>query len=254
MWAEFQDDWVKESVLQTYLLGSVDFEAFLHFQRRLHFEVTGNRQSAALLLLCEHPPMITVGRQGSRSHIRLEAEELQHRHLAVRWVSRGGGCVLHLPGQLAVYPILPLDRLRCGIAEYLRKLGEAIRDLLSEFSIRGPIRVTEEGVWVSDRLLAVFGTSVRAWVTNFGVYVNLHPALDSYRWVRAAAQTAAPMTSLERERRGPVRPALVRQRLVEHLQRHFGFERTALFTDHPALHGSTQRCHELSTTANISET
>jgi lipoyl(octanoyl) transferase len=231
MWAEFQDDWAKEPVLRAYLLGSVDFEAFLHFQRRLHFEVTGDRERAALVL-CEHPPLITVGRQGSRSHIRLEADELRHRHWPIRWVGRGGGCILHVPGQLAVYPILALDRLGCGIAEYLWKLGAAIRDLLSEFSIRRPIRVTEAGVWVGDRLLAAFGASVRSWVTSFGVYINVNPALEPYRWVRSSDAASPPMTSLECERRGPVRPALVRERLLQHLRRHFGFDRTTLFTDH----------------------
>ena len=72
--------------------------------------VAGDRDSACLIL-CEHPPLITVGRQGSRGHIRFDTEELFVRGWPVRWVNRGGGCLLHLPGQLAIYPILPLARL-----------------------------------------------------------------------------------------------------------------------------------------------
>src|SRR3954447_16736143 len=96
-----------EPALQVYLLGLVDFETALRFQRRLHFDVCDGRMAAALVL-CEHPPIITVGRLGSRAHLRSEADDPDH---PVRWVNRGGGCILHLPGQLAVYPILPLDRL-----------------------------------------------------------------------------------------------------------------------------------------------
>src|SRR5438093_10868911 len=93
--------------LQVYLLGTVDFEALLRFQRRLHYEISGEREAAALIL-CEHPPLISVGRHGSRAHILLEPPELQVRGWRVRWVNRAGGCWLHQPGQLAAYALLPL--------------------------------------------------------------------------------------------------------------------------------------------------
>src|SRR4051812_42411581 len=88
MAANIQSEQVEESILQVYLLGIVDFETFLPFQRRLQYEITSNRQHAALVL-CEHPPIITVGRQGSRGHIRLDAEYLRQRRWQVRWVQRG---------------------------------------------------------------------------------------------------------------------------------------------------------------------
>src|SRR5688572_3217932 len=87
-----------ERTLQAYLLGSVDFETALRLQRRLHYEVSGDREQACLIL-CEHPPIITVGRQGSRAHIFCEPEELRARQWRVRWVNRGGGTWLHLGGQ-----------------------------------------------------------------------------------------------------------------------------------------------------------
>src|SRR4051794_29952651 len=87
--------------LQAYLLGQVDFEAALALQRRLVYEIAGDRTRAALIL-CEHPPLITVGREGSRSHVLCDDAELQGRHWRVRWVNRGGGVWLHLPGQLAI--------------------------------------------------------------------------------------------------------------------------------------------------------
>ena len=234
MSAEPAESTPDEMALRVYLLGCVDFEALLRFQRLLHFEITGNRRQAALIV-CEHPPLITVGRQGSRSHIHLEADELRLRGWPIRWVNRGGGCMLHVPGQLALYPILPLDRLRCGIAEYLRGLTETIRAAVEDFSIHAGLGADDEGVWVGSRLLAAVGVSVRDWVTSYGAYVNIHPALELFRHVSVSAHQHQPMTSLERERRGPVRPALVRERLIEHFRNRFGFSRIALFSDHPAL-------------------
>jgi lipoyl(octanoyl) transferase len=232
-----------EPALQAYLLGSVDFEAALSLQRRCHFEVTGDR-SQATLLVCEHPPLITVGRHGSRAHIRFDPQELESRQWPIRWVNRGGGCLLHMPGQLAIYPILPLDRLRLNIPEYLSRLGEVICALLGDFSVHSQVSVTSDGVRVGARLIATLGVAVHNWVTSFGVYLNIHPCLEEFRLVSCSAECHEPMTSLERERHGPVRPALVRQRLLEHFSARFGFSRTALFTDHPALQGLQERCRQ----------
>ncbi len=226
-----------ELALQVYLLGTVDFETMLRFQRRLHFDVCDERIAAALVV-CEHPPIISVGRLGSHAHVRSDAEAPA---LPLRWVNRGGGCILHMPGQFALYAILPLERLGLDIAGYLQLLGQSCLALVSDFSLRTVPHADASGVWVGDRLLAALGVSVRDWVTTFGAYINVQPNLDAYRLVQTVPAVRTPMTSLENERRGPVRPALVRQRLVEHFQAAFGFGRVALFSDHPALTGGVER-------------
>lgn len=228
------------TALQVYLLGTVASDSLACLQRLLHFEASGDRRQAALIL-CEHPPGITVGRHGSRSHIHLGNEELRLRGWAIRWVNRGGGCVLHLPGQLAIYPILPLDCRSLDVGKFVQMLGETIRDLLADFSIHAGVRVDEHGVWVDERLLAAVGVSVRDWVSGHGAFINVQPALDLFRFVTAVPHESAPMTSLARERRGPVRPSLVRERLIERFRARFGFARVALFSDHPVLHGAPQR-------------
>jgi lipoyl(octanoyl) transferase len=226
--------------LRVYLLGSVEFEAALRFQRRLHFEISENRTQAALVL-CEHPPSISVGRLGSHAHVHLHGDHLDSWRMPQRWVNRGGGCILHLAGQLAVYPIFPLEELGLNVAAYLQRLGQIFVDLTADFSLRAPARADDTGLWVGGRLVGAFGVSVRDWVTSFGAYLNVQPRLDLFRFVQATPTLREPMSSLECERRGPVRPAMVRQHLVEHFQNRFGFSRVALFTDHPALLGTVQR-------------
>jgi lipoyl(octanoyl) transferase len=220
--------------LQAYLLGAVGFEAALALQRRLVYDVGGDRGQAALVL-CEHPPLITVGRQGSHAHLLLEPRELRARRWAVRWVNRGGGCMLHLPGQLAVYPVFPLDRLGLGVQAYLDRLHQILVDVLAELEVRGEVLPGRPGVWAGGRLLAGVGVAVRDWVSYYGAYLNVNPPLEPFRLVRCAGPGAAPMTSLERERRRPVRPAQIRERLLEHVAARFAFSRTSLFSDHPAL-------------------
>jgi len=221
--------------LHVYMLGAVEFEAALAFQRRLAYDVAGDRRRAALVLCEHHPPLITVGRQGSRAHIRCEPDELRARQWQVRWVNRGGGCLLHLPGQLAIYPVLALDQLGLGLQAYLERLQGVVIDLLAEFGVRGEMRHRNVGVWAGTRLIAGVGLAVRDWVTYFGAYLNLNPALDAFRLVRCGGPAEGPMTSLERERRGPLRPSLARERLLEHFAARFGFSQMSFFSDHPTL-------------------
>ena len=235
------------SALRVYLLGVVDFEAALKLQRTLAFEVTGARDSAALVL-CEHPPIVTVGRDGSPADIRCDFEELRARRWPLRWVNRGGRTLLHLPGQLAIYPILPLDWRRLGLSNYLERLQHILVAVLDDFSVLADTRSEQPGVWVGRRLLAGVGVAVCDWVTYYGAYLNVNPDLLPFRIVRTAAKEQQPMTSLVCERRGPVRPALVRERLLEHFLAVFPFERTALFSHHPCLGRCPARAGHLTAT------
>ncbi len=223
-----------DPVLRAYLLGSVEFEAALSFQRFLVYQTAGARNTAALML-CEHPPLITIGRHGSWAHVLYEPHELRVRRWPVRWVNRGGGCLLHLPGQLAIYPILALDHLTLGLGAYLSRLQDVVIALLDDFGIRAETRPDQLGVWVGPRPIAHIGVAVRDWVSYYGAVLNVNPDLEAFRKVRSGGATGGAMTSLARERRGPLRPSLVRDRLLEHFVARFPFARTSLFSDHPSL-------------------
>jgi lipoyl(octanoyl) transferase len=233
--ADPRSDAAAGPLLQAYLLGPVDFESALALQRYLVYQVGGDRTGGGALVLCEHPPLITVGRQGSRAHVLCEPEELRARRWSIRWVNRGGGCWLHLPGQLAVYPVLPLRQLGLGLNAHLERLQDVFRAVLEEFGVRGESGTGHPGVWVGGRPLAALGVAVRDWVSYYGAVLNVNPDLEPYRRVRCVGPGSGTMTSLERERRGRLSPALVRERLLEHFAERFGFGRTALFFEHPLL-------------------
>lgn len=223
-----------EPTLQVYLLGTVDFDEVMAWQRRLVYEVSGDR-SQAFLILCEHAHLISMGREGSLEHIGYEPAELVAREWPVRWVNRGGGCLLHAPGQLAVYPILALDRLGLDLQGYLDRLHGVLFDVITNMEMPADTRPGRPGIWVRDRLLAQVGVAVREWVTYFGAAVNIHPDLEPFRSIQVAGPGEPPMTSLAREHRERVRDGAVRQSVVEAFARSFGFARTSLFHTHPAL-------------------
>ncbi len=223
--------------LNVYLLDAVDFTAWLALQRRLVFEVSGDR-GHGVLVLCEHPPLISVGRHGSREQIHFDPRELQLRGWPIRWVNRGGGALLHLPGQLAVYPILPLDRLGLDLRAYLNGLQIVLRETAADFGARAVLDPNHPGVRSSGRLLAHVGVAVRDWVSYFGAAFNINPGLDLFR--RVDCDRFGPMTSLERERRLAVNPDLVRQRLIERFCEQFGLEVPVVFHRHSALPRETE--------------
>jgi lipoyl(octanoyl) transferase len=222
--------------LQAYLLGSLEFDPLLRLQRSLAFQAMTGAGGGALVL-CEHPPLITVGRDGRPGDIRLSADELTALRWKVQWVPRGGGCLLHLPGQLAVYPILPLERLGLTIPDYLDRLQQVLVDVTEDFGIQGRTGPDRAGVRVGNRLVAALGVGIRAGISLFGAVLNVDPDLTLFRFIHTGTGGDGPMTSLARERKGPPRGALVRQRLLEHFALRFAFARTDLLFHPPGQPG-----------------
>ena len=227
-------DRMPKITLQIYPLGIVDFEEMLALQRRLVFEVSGDRNQA-VLLICEHNPMISVGRQGSRTHIHFDQRELQLRGWDIRWVNRGGGCLLHMPGQWSIYPILPLDKFQIGLQQYLDRLHRVLIDTVRDCMVReATVFPGHLGIWASQRLLAHVGLAVRDWVSYYGAALNVSPDLEFFRKVNCGGSTL-PMTSLVRERHLAVNPELVRQFLIERFLEQFPCERVVMGQNHPSL-------------------
>ncbi len=94
--------------LEAFLLGQVAFDRVLALQQRLVEQAHQRGDGQVTLLLCEHPPIITIGRGGSPAEVAMQSGPVRNGQIEVRWVNRGGGCLVHCPGQLAVYPIVPL--------------------------------------------------------------------------------------------------------------------------------------------------
>ena len=217
--------------LSAYLLGTLEFDALLALQRRLVYEIGGDRGTSALVL-CDHPPGITIGREGSRAHLRPSAEDLHARGWPVRWVSRGGGAMLHLPGQVACYPVFPLDALGLTAARYVEELQAVAVDLVREYELTGTPEPERPGARVNGRRVAHVGAAVRDNVTCFGLVLNADPDLEPFRDVKCDGDPV-PMTSLQRESAARVRVPGVRQRLVELIAARFGFGRVSVFHTHP---------------------
>ena len=220
-------------VLQAYLLGTLDFDRTLALQRRLAYDATGEVPAPAVVI-CDHPPGLTVGRHGSRAHVRLTDDELAARGWHVTWVARGGGVTLHGPGQVACYPVLPLREFELTPAAYVDGLCEIVAGLCRGLGLTPTIDADASAVRVNGRPVATVGVAVRNWVASLGFVVNVNPDLELFRGIDTDGDPV-PMTSLQRECPTPVRVPAVRQRLLDLLAARFAFDRVSVFHQHPTF-------------------
>jgi len=220
--------------LDVYLLGLVDFESCVALQELLLQEISERSDCHGVLLVCEHLPLLTIGREGSHAHLPNDRQELVSRQIETRWINRGGGCLIHAPGQVAFYPILPLERLGVGLEEYRYRLRETALRMATEMRVSAS--GTSDGAGVEGRTgqFAFIGSAVKSWISYHGMYVNVHSRLD---WIRLVQTNPSGLraTSLEVERMQRMGMHSVRESLVRHFAAISGYDRYHLYTGHPLL-------------------
>ncbi len=223
---------------EVYLLGTTEFADLRELQLRLVYDL--GETGTASLVLCEHPPTITVGRQGSRSHIRPDDDQLQRWGLDVHWVNRGGGCVLHMPGQLAVYLCIPLRTLGLSLQSYVDDLHQIAINVLGDFSLVGQTRASSPGVFVDQARVASVGVAVKRWIAYYGLYLNVATYLDAFGAILNEPDPddrhrPLRQTSMESRRQRPAPMTRVRESLIAHVEGTFGLERRHVLTNHPMI-------------------
>jgi lipoyl(octanoyl) transferase len=221
--------------LETYLLGHVDFLEVQSLQRRLVYEL--GERGGACLILCEHPPTISVGRSGSRAHLVPDDDSLRGMGIGVHWINRGGGCVLHLPGQISAYLAMPLRPPLLTLSSYLTGLEQTILGVLDEFMLRGVVRPDHAGVFLGRARVASMGVAVNRWIAYHGFSLNVGPCLDLFDIIDEPGLDRLPLrqTSMESRLQRHIPMSRVREAIIRHLQRVFRLERHHLYTCHPLI-------------------
>ncbi|HET9001001.1 MAG TPA: lipoyl(octanoyl) transferase LipB [bacterium] len=158
------------------------------------------RQAAQIddvILLVEHPPVITIGRGGRAANILMPRELLASRGIEVFEIERGGDVTYHGPGQLVGYPILDLGALDEDVVRYVRLLEAALIRSLEEFGI-GATRVRGyPGVWVGEAKIGAIGVAVKRRVTMHGFALNVAPDLEHFAVINPCG-LGKPITSMAR--------------------------------------------------------
>ena len=180
-------------------LGALSYADALEVQRAAARARIDGTIADDLLLLVEHPPVVTTGRSSKAAHLLLTPDALAARGVELFDVDRGGDVTFHGPGQLVGYPIVDLQNHKADLHWYLRQLEAALIRALAEFEIAGERSAGQTGVWTSGRKIASIGVHARQWVTWHGFALNVSTDLSYFDMLVPCGIQNVTMTSIEQE-------------------------------------------------------
>jgi lipoate-protein ligase B len=180
-------------------LGTLPYETALALQRSVARARIAGAIDEDVLLLVEHPPVVTLGRSSREHHLLASPALLAARGVELFEVERGGDVTFHGPGQLVGYPIIDLKRHKRDLHWYLRQVEEALIRGLAPLGIAGERNAGFTGVWTGGRKLASIGVHARDWVTWHGFALNVTTDLSYFDLIVPCGIAAVEMTSVARE-------------------------------------------------------
>jgi len=217
-------------------LGRLAYDEALRLQAEL-VELRYQGRIENVLLLLEHPPVLTLGRNANRANVLASDDLLAARGVTLHEINRGGDVTYHGPGQLIGYPIFDLRTLRnasgkrMGPVDFVRQMEEALIRLCGVYGVRAGRIAGLTGVWcgASDpqdsskesKKIGAIGIHVSRGITSHGFAFNVTTKLDDFRLINPCGITDRPVTSLEREVASPdLVPAL--ESIAHQAARQFG--------------------------------
>jgi lipoyl(octanoyl) transferase len=226
-------------------LGLIGYAEAYALQKR----VVAARKADAIgdvLLLCEHPPVITQGRNGKREHLLVSENVLRQRNVEFFETSRGGDVTYHGPGQLVGYPILQLGTIRKDVVWYVRMLEEVMIRASAEFGICAHREEGKTGIWVAcedkdftqssqssqssqreeraAEKLGAIGVHISRWVTSHGFAYNVATDLRNFDLIVPCGIAGRKATSLEKLLDRALKLNEVEPKIVAHFGDVFGLE------------------------------
>ena len=208
-------------------MGLIGYAEAYALQKR----VVAARKADAIedvLLLCEHPHVITQGRNGKREHLLVSENVLRQKGVEYHETSRGGDITYHGPGQIVGYPILNLGEIRRDVVWYVRTLEEAMIRATAEFGVSAERIAGKTGIWVrvgkTEEKLAAIGVHISRWVTSHGFAYNMSTDLRNFELIVPCGIADRKATSLEKLLGRNVAEQEVAPKIARHLGELLGLE------------------------------
>jgi lipoyl(octanoyl) transferase len=177
-------------------LGRIDFLSAYEFQKNIFLKVKTHLIDSAIIL-CEHNPVITIGRSGREEEIKITYQKLKERNIELLHTDRGGKTTYHGPGQLVIYFIFDLRFFKKDLHYFLNFLENLGILFLNKFGIVANSKSGFRGVWVNNRKIISIGISVKNWITYHGISINVkEEVLDKFSLIYPCGLDLE-MTSLE---------------------------------------------------------
>jgi lipoyl(octanoyl) transferase len=210
-------------------LGLIGFAEAFALQKRI---VAARKAEAIgdILLLCEHPHVITLGRSGKRENLLASDRVLAQKGVEFHATNRGGDITYHGPGQVVGYPVIQLGAIRRDVVWYVRMLEEVMIRACADFGIEGQRESGKTGVWVGSGVrntlqaekIGAIGVHISRWVTSHGFAFNVSTDLRYFDLIVPCGIAGRTATSLEKILSRTVKRNEAAPKLVEHFGEVFG--------------------------------
>ncbi|MFN5007256.1 MAG: lipoyl(octanoyl) transferase LipB [Ignavibacteria bacterium] len=152
------------------------------------------------LILCEHPPVLTIGREGGEQNVKIDPSLLASQGIEMIPINRGGDITAHNPGQLIGYPLFNLSEFREDLHWFLRSIEDIIMQVLEEYGIASGRVEGKTGVWIEEeRKICAIGLHCSRWVTSHGFALNVNNDLSIFDWIIPCGIPDKDVTSIHRE-------------------------------------------------------
>ncbi|MCE9584904.1 MAG: lipoyl(octanoyl) transferase LipB [Planctomycetes bacterium] len=183
--------------------GRISWREGWEFQRRLAARAAEDRDSAHLLLV-EHPPVFTLGRNARPDSLLVAEEEVRRRGIEVERCDRGGDVTWHGPGQVVGYPIVHLPTFRLGVGAFVHGLEDAMVRACAAFGVEAVAGRNPVGTWVRNKKIGSIGIHVSRGVSTHGFAFNASPDLSHFALIHPCGMPGTAMTTLAAETRRDV--------------------------------------------------
>ena len=211
--------------LEVHRLGVVPYGEALEMQKALVEERRAGH-IPDLLLLLQHPPVITLGvRRDSREHITASEAQLASLDIEVHDTGRGGDVTYHGPGQVVGYPIIDLRPDRCDVHRYVRDLEEVMIRVCADYEVSAERIAGLSGAWVGQGKIGAIGVRISRWITSHGFAFNVSTKLDDFQLIVPCGIPDRGVTSLEKETGRARSIAEVEERIIHRFANVFDFQR-----------------------------
>ena len=211
-----QPDNIATNIIDVLDLGLSPFKEVWDLQKEL-VKKRQNGQIKDTLILAEHEPVYTLGKNANENHILQNSP----RDVKTYQIERGGDVTFHGPGQLVGYPIMDLHNYNKSISCYMRSLEQLIIDTLAEFRVTAERKDGLTGVWVGDEKIAALGVRVTRWITMHGFALNVSPDLTYYSGIIPCGIFEYGVTSMAKQLTDKVAVDSVKQVLIEKFMNQF---------------------------------
>ena len=201
-------------------LGRIRYGPALEIQRQAHAERVRDERPDTFFV-CEHEPVITMGKSGKTHNLLVSRDELARRGVDYFDVERGGDLTYHGPGQLVGYPIFKLGRLR-EVQGFVRRMEAALIEAIAAFGIIGEQRKEHAGVFVHGAKIASIGAAVRSGVTLHGFALEVDTDLTYYQLINPCGMPGVETTSVAREAGRDISVADIKPHVRTALEKAYG--------------------------------